>query len=109
MAHVRGIHQHLVGVVLVLVLVVLRHGGMVTAVMPMVPPSRFRQAGSMAQRPTVVGGQVVSVLLMALIGRVRLLHRVVDIVVPHSVVARQRACYAWVPPEQIALAGRRTL
>lgn len=82
---------------------------MMVAMVPVVAPRRVRQASPMAERPTMVGGQVVTVLLMALVGRMGILHGVVDIVVPHSVVARQRACYAWVPPEQIALAGRRTL
>jgi hypothetical protein len=47
---------------------------------------------------------------LALLARMRLLRRVVDIVIwSHTVVARQRASNTWVPPERAALAGRRTL
>ena len=51
----------------------------------------------------------VCVLLLGLLARMRLLGRVVDIVVPDAIVARQRASDAWVPPERAALDGRRTL
>jgi hypothetical protein len=47
---------------------------------------------------------------LALLPRMRLLRSVIDIVIwSYTVVARQRASDAWVPPERTALAGRRTL
>lgn len=53
---------------------------------------------------------IVCVLALALLARMRLLGRVVDIVVwPYSVIARQRVSDAWVPPERTALDGRRAL
>lgn len=59
-------------------------------------------------RVLVVG--VVVLWRLALLARMRLLGRVVDIVVwPYSVIARQRVSDAWVPPERTALDGRRTL
>lgn len=48
-------------------------------------------------------------LSMALLDRTRHLARVVHIVVPDSIVARQRVSNAWVPPEPTALDGRRSL
>lgn len=57
----------------------------------------------------MVRGRPVCVLLLSLLARMRLLGRVVDIVVPDAIVARQRASDAWVPPERAALDGRRTL
>jgi len=57
----------------------------------------------------VMGCRVVCVLLLALLARMRLLCGIIDIVVPYSVVARQRASDTWVPPERTALDGRRTL
>jgi hypothetical protein len=53
---------------------------------------------------------IIGVRSLALLGRMRLLWRVVDIVVrSYTVVARQRASNTWVPPERTALAGRRAL
>lgn len=53
---------------------------------------------------------VVWVLSLALLGRMRLLGGVIDMVIrPYSVVARQCVSNAWVPPERTALDGRRTL
>jgi hypothetical protein len=46
---------------------------------------------------------------MALLDRTGHLARVVHIVVPDSIVARQRVSDAWVPPEPTALDGRRSL
>lgn len=66
----------------------------------------------MVQRaPMIV---VVSLISMrrrlALLARMRVLGRVIDIVIrSYSIVARQRASPAWVPPERAALAGRRNL
>lgn len=58
----------------------------------------------------VVMMRVVWMWSLALLARVRLLGRVVDIVVwPYSVIARQRVSDAWVPPERTALDGRRAL
>jgi hypothetical protein len=57
----------------------------------------------------VVRRRVVCVLLLTLLARMRLLCGIIDIVVPYSVVARQRASDTWVPPERTALDGRRTL
>ena len=67
--------------------------------------------GRMLQRvTTVVMMGVVCVWSLALLARMRLLGRIVDIVVcSYSVVARQRVSDAWVPPERTALDGRRTL
>jgi hypothetical protein len=107
MAHVSRVHQHLVR----MVRVVLGHGGMV----PMRPAGLLMKTAcgrtGMVQRASVlmVMGRVVSVLRLALLARMRLLGRIIDIVVPYSVVARQRASDTWVPPERTALDGRRTL
>ena len=50
------------------------------------------------------------VVMLALLARMRLLWRIIDIVVrSYSVVARQRVSDAWGPPERTALAGRRDL
>jgi hypothetical protein len=47
---------------------------------------------------------------LALLPRMRLLRSVIDIVIwSYTVIARQRASDAWVPPERTALAGRRAL
>jgi hypothetical protein len=49
-------------------------------------------------------------VMLALLARMRVLWRVIDIVVrSYSVVARQRVSDAWGPPERTALAGRRVL
>lgn len=54
--------------------------------------------------------RLVGVLRLALVARMRLLGRIVDIVVrSYSIVARQRVFDTWVPPERTALDGRRTL
>jgi hypothetical protein len=53
--------------------------------------------------------RVIGVLLLALLARMRFLGGIVDIVVPYSIVARQRASDTWVPPERTALDGRRAL
>lgn len=53
--------------------------------------------------------RVITMLLLTLLARMRLLCRVIDIVVPYSVVARQCASNTWVPPERTALDGRRAL
>lgn len=54
--------------------------------------------------------RVVCVWCLALFARMRLLRGVIDIVVrPYSIVARQCAFDAWVPPERTALDGRRSL
>lgn len=112
MAQVRRIHQHRV----LMMRVVLRHGWVVRVVTPGV---RFRSVMEAARRPSgvverrlvlvMVRGRPVSVLLLGLLARMRLLGRVVDIVVPDAIVARQRASDAWVPPERAALDGRRRL
>jgi hypothetical protein len=57
--------------------------------------------------PVVV--RLISVRSLGLLGRMRLLRRVVDMVISYTVVVRQRASTTWVPPERTALAGRRTL
>lgn len=57
----------------------------------------------------VVRRCLVSVLLLILLARMRLLGRVIDIVVSYTVVARQCASDAWIPPERTALDGRRAL
>lgn len=47
---------------------------------------------------------------LVVLARMRVLGRVLDMVIrSYSIVARQRASDAWVPPERAALAGRRTL
>lgn len=52
----------------------------------------------------------VTVLMLALLARMRFLWRVTDIVVrSYSVVARHRVSDTWVPPERTALDGRRYL
>lgn len=54
--------------------------------------------------------RIIWVRSLALLPRMRLLRRIVDIVIwSYTVVARQRASNTWVPPERTALAGRRTL
>jgi len=63
----------------------------------------------MLERRSVMVG-IICVLGLGLVGRMRLLRRVVDIVVrSHAVVVRQCASNTWVPPERTALAGRRRL
>lgn len=54
--------------------------------------------------------RAIPVWLLALIARMRVLWRVVDMVVcSYSVVARQRVSATWVPPERAALAGSPSL
>jgi len=57
----------------------------------------------------VVRRRLVCVLLLVLLARMRILGRVIDIVVSYTIVARQCASDAWVPPERTALDGRRAL
>jgi hypothetical protein len=67
---------------------------------------------AMAERGSMVMGivGVWMMVMLALLARMRLLWRVIDIVVrSYSVVARQRVSDAWGPPERTALAGRRVL
>ena len=67
-----------------------------------------RRPGMLKRGAVVVG--IICVRSLGLLGRMRLLWRVIDIVVwSYTVVARQRASDTWVPPERTALAGRRTL
>ena len=64
----------------------------------------------MMEGAPVVVVRVVCVGRLVLLARMRVLWGVIDIVVrSYSVVARQRASDAWVPPERTALAGRRAL
>lgn len=58
-------------------------------------------------RSRVITARLVN--LVTLLGRMRLLSRVIDVVVPYSVVARQLVSNAWDPPEQTALDGLPTL
>ncbi|KAK2062430.1 hypothetical protein LY76DRAFT_602515 [Colletotrichum caudatum] len=97
---------------LLLLLLLLLHG----LVMRMVACGRFMESGRMGcsvmERAPVMmmrGRCVITMLLLTLVARMRLGCRIVDIVVPYSVVARQRASDAWVPPERTALDGRRTM
>lgn len=54
--------------------------------------------------------RLVYALLLALLVRMRLLSRVVDIVVrTYSIGCSQRRGGAWVPPKRAALAGRQCL
>lgn len=67
-----------------------------------------RRASMLERRPMMMG--IIAMRSLALLGRMRLLWRVVDIVVwSYTVVARQRASDTWGPPERTALAGRRAL
>jgi len=67
-----------------------------------------RLASMLERRPMVMG--IIAMRSLALLGRMRLLWRVVDIVVwSYTIVARQRASDTWGPPERTALAGRRAL
>lgn len=72
---------------------------------------RFMEGG----RPLVLEGRTVVLMIiwvgrLVLVARMRVLCGIVDIVVRcYSVVARQCASNAWVPPERTALAGRRAL
>lgn len=106
-AHMRWIHQKLMRVMLV----GLRDSSMMAVVsarglgQTMAVTTRMLKLWPMM----LVRREIITVLLMALIGRMRLLDSILDVVVPHSIVARQRVCYAWVPPERNALAGRRLL
>jgi len=64
--------------------------------------------GMLKRGPVVV--RIIWVRSLGLFARMRLLWCVVDIVIwSYTVVARQRASNAWVPPERTALAGRRAL
>lgn len=64
--------------------------------------------GMLKRGPVVV--RIIWVRSLGLLARMRLLWCVVDIVIwSYTVVARQRASNAWVPPERTALAGRRIL
>lgn len=112
MVQVRGVHQHRV----LVVLMVLRHGRVVRVVTPgmrlwSVMKTARRRSRVVERRlvRVMVRGRLVRVLLLVLLARMRLLCRVVDIVVSDAIVARQRASDAWVPPERAALDGRRTL
>lgn len=53
------------------------------------------------------GGRVVCVVNLPLVARGRYVTRVVHIVGSCSIVVRQRAFSAWIPPERAALNGRR--
>ena len=48
-------------------------------------------------------------LLLAMVASMRVMTGVVHTVVSYSIIARQRAAEAWVPPERTALDGRRTV
>jgi hypothetical protein len=65
----------------------------------------------MVERASVlmVVRRVVRMMLLALLARMRLLGGIIDIVVPYTIVARQRVSDTWVPPERTALDGRRAL
>lgn len=109
--HVRWIHQHLVRVVAM----VLGHGRVVVVVL-VVALLRLGQAmgcttAMMEGGSWVLMGRGIKavLLLVTLIDLMRVLCRVIDIVVPYPVMARQRASNAWVPPERTALDGRRNL
>lgn len=86
-------------------MVLLRHGRVM----------RFCRAFMENRGPRMVYGgpmmlRAIPVGLLALIARMRVLWRVVDIVVcSYSVVARQCVSATWVPPERAALAGSRSL
>lgn len=68
-----------------------------------------RRRAAMLKRGSVMVG-IIGVRSLALLARMRLLWRIVDIVVRcYTVVARQCASDTWVPPERTALAGRRAL
>lgn len=56
-----------------------------------------------------LGRRVIGVLLLGLLAWERGLGRVVDMIVPDSVVSRQRGFETWVPPERTALDGCRRL
>jgi hypothetical protein len=108
-AHVAWVHQHLV---MVGRLVVRRHAMVrrlrVMMLRLVMEPCR----PAMAKRGTVVMGcvRVWVMVMLALLARMRVLWRVIDIVVrSYTVVARQRVSDAWGPPERTALAGRRVL
>lgn len=108
-AHVARVHQHLV---MVRRGVVRRHpvvrGLRVMVLRLLMKPTR----ASMAKRGSMVMClvRIWMVVMLALLARMRVLWRVIDIVVrPYSVVARQRVSDAWGPPERTALAGRRIL
>lgn len=58
---------------------------------------------------TLMNGRFIDVLLLALLACMRALASVVHIVIPYSIVSRQRASDTWVPPERTALDGRRSL
>ena len=108
-AHVARIHQHLV---MVRRGVVRRHamvrGLLVMVLRLVVEPSRAAMAKSGSVVMGLVGVRVM--VMLALLDRMRVLWRVIDIVVrSYSVVARQRVSDAWGPPERTALAGRRVL
>jgi len=108
-AHVARVHQHLV---MVRRGVVCRHamvrGLLVMMLRLVVQPSRAAMAKSGSVVMGLVGVWVM--VMLALLDRMRVLWRVIDIVVrSYSVVARQRVSDAWGPPERTALAGRRVL
>lgn len=68
-----------------------------------------RRRTGVLERASVVMG-IIWMRSLALLGRMRLLWRIIDIVVrSYTIVARQRASDTWVPPERTALAGRRAL
>lgn len=122
MTHLRRVQHDLLLVVVVLVVgvmwvVVLRHGVMLRLVRLVGTGWCWYAVGgaaSVVKRGSVVVVMVLSrgiitVRLMALLGRMRVLCRVTDIVVPYPVVARQRVSETSVPPERTALDGRRAL
>lgn len=87
--------------------VVLRHGVVSMRLRRLMKTSLGRVLERVA---AVVVMGVVWMWSLALLARMRLLGRVVDIVVrSYSVIARQRVSDAWVPPERTALDGRRAL
>lgn len=117
MAQLRRVHHHL----RLRMLVVLGHGrvrlGVRVALVRICSFMKTRgrcsrvmdRASVLLMTGALMGGRVICVLMLALLARMRLLARVVHIVVPYSISARQRASETWVPPERTALNGRRTL
>lgn len=118
MCHLRRVHHHLR--LWVLVLVMLSHGRMLHVRVALVRIRSLMNTSSRGSRElnrrpvllmtgSLVCGRVICVLMLALFSRMGFLARVVHIVVPYSICARQRASETWSPPERTALDGRRSL
>lgn len=117
MGHLGRIHDHLrLGV-----LVMLGHGGMR---LHAVRIRSLMDAGGRGSREldrravllllllvtgSLMCGRAVCLLMLALLSRMGILTRIVHIVVPYTICARQRASETWSPPERTALDGRRSL